>query len=330
MEASLNSLLLLSAFLLLSFPRFILSARHCSDCGFTPVPYPLSTAPNCGDQLYKVRCDAGMLWFDPSSNSYPITSISPEIQRLTIQPVPFLPNSCITTDLSTRGVQLNPDLPFNITSSNTIFFLNCSENLFRSPLNCSSTSLCHTFVNGTTNANDGAACGGSLICCSLKVGGSTTSYSIHISNEGCLAYRSFVNLNYSLPVSRWPLPGMELQWISPREPICGPQSDCDSVSTCGPDPSSDNGTRRCFCNLRFHWDAIAGLCAKSKYNSIIFFFLEKKKKKISFFLFRCCLHVNVRFCGADSKCEDPDGCGSRRAGLIAGKVFAIIIFFYFY
>lgn len=271
MAASFNSLLLLAAFLLLSSPRITLCARHCSECGSTPVPYPLSTGPNCGDQLYKVRCDAGSLWLDSLNNSYPITTISPEIQRLTIQPAPFLPNSCITTDLSTHGVQLNPDLPFNITSSNTIFLLNCSENLFRSPLNCSSTSLCHTFVNGTTKANYGAACGGSLICCTLKTGGSTTSYSIRVRNEGCLAYRSFVNLNYSLPVNRWPQPGLELQWISPREPICGSQSDCDSVSTCGPDPNSNNGTRRCFCNHRFYWEATAGLCAKSKCNSINFF-----------------------------------------------------------
>lgn len=276
-------ILLLLTLLLLSFPRSTLSAQRCPDCGPTPVPYPLSTAPNCGDQLYKVRCNAGSLWFDSRNNSYPITSISPEIQRLNIQPAPFLPNSCITTDLSTRGVQLNPALPFNITGSNTIFFLNCTENLLRSPLNCSSTSLCHTFVNGTTNANDGAACGGSQICCTLKAGGSTTSYSIRVRNEGCLAYRSFVNLNYSLPVSKWPQPGLELQWISPSEPICGSQSDCDSASTCGPDPSSTNGNRRCFCNSRFHWDAIAGLCAQSKYNSIIFSWKEK------YFLF----YINV-------------------------------------
>lgn len=99
-------------------------------------------------------------------------------------------------------------------------------------------------------------------------------------NEGCRAYRSFVNLDYSLPVSRWPRPGLELQWVSPREPICGSQSDCQSDSACGPDPISIKGERRCFCNSGFHWDPITGFCSEN--------------------------------------CEDPDGCGSDRTGLIAG------------
>ncbi|XP_016446839.1 wall-associated receptor kinase-like 20 [Nicotiana tabacum] len=261
-----------------------LSARRCADCGSSPVPYPLSTGPDCGDQFYKIRCTSTQLLFDTLNNSYPITSISPETQRLTIQPSPFLPNTCITQDISTIGVQLNSSLPFNITSSNTIVFLNCSETLLRSPLNCSSASLCHAYVNGSSSGNGGAvdACRNAPICCTFRAGGSSTSYMIRVRESGCRAYRSFVNLDSSLPVSRWPQPGLELQWVSPPEPVCAAQSDCDSDSTCTPDPNSNGGISRCFCHSGFHWDPIAALCAQ------------------------------------DVTCEDSDGCGSDHTALIAG------------
>lgn len=301
-----NPNLLLPILLLSFFLCRTLSVQLCPSCGSTPVPYPLSTGPNCGDQLYKVRCDAGELLFDSLNNTYPITSISPHIQRLTIQPAPFLPNTCITTDVVTHGVQLNPALPFNITSSNTIFYLNCSESSLNSPLNCSSKSLCHTFVNGTADFNRGAACSGSsLICCSFGAGGSTTAYRIRVRNEGCRAYRTFVNLDYSLPVNRWPEPALELQWRSPSEPICGSQSDCDPDSSCELDPTSNNGIRRCFCNSGLSWDGIAGLC-RSKYfrnhfmektwnnafislKDFIFFFSFTKDTYEIFKIFSCAL-----------------------------------------
>lgn len=84
-------------------------------------------------------------------------------------------------------------------------------------------------------------------------------YSIRVRDGGCQAYRSFVNLDYSLPVSRWPEPGVEIQWVSPPEPVCGNQTDCDGRSTCG--PSGNGGVNRCFCNNGLHWDAIDGVCA---------------------------------------------------------------------
>lgn len=74
-----------------------------------------------------------------------------------------------------------------------------------------------------------------------------------------------MNLDYTLPVSRWPTPGVEIQWVSPREPVCGTQGDCDSDSTCGTDPGSDGGVSRCFCNSGFHWDPIVGLCAVGEF-----------------------------------------------------------------
>ncbi|KAJ8539556.1 hypothetical protein K7X08_013808 [Anisodus acutangulus] len=260
-----------------------LCARRCADCGSTIVPYPLSTGSDCGDQSYKIRCTGTHLLFDTLNNSYPISSISPESQRLTIEPSPFLSNTCITQDISTIGVQLNSSLPFNVTSSNTVIFLNCSEALLRSPLNCSSASLCHAYVNGSRGGDIGA-CRDAPICCTFRTGGSSTSYMIRVMESGCRAYRSFVNLDSSLPVSRWPKAGLELQWVLPLEPICKAQSECDSDSTCRSDPNLNGGggVSRCFCHFGFHWDPIAALCAQ------------------------------------DVTCQDPDGCGSNHNALIAG------------
>ncbi|XP_021904072.1 wall-associated receptor kinase-like 20 [Carica papaya] len=188
------------------------ATNQCPDCGTTPVPYPLSTDPACGHQSYKIRCDAGAPIFDTVNNSYPIISIDPSIQRLVIKPAGLLSNTCVTSDMVHQGIQLNSSLPFNVTSSNTIMYLNCTDALLRSPLDCSSTSLCHAFINGTQNA---APCGKAPICCSFRTGGSTTSHMIRVRESGCSAYSSFVNLDPSLPVSRWPEPGLELQWAVP-------------------------------------------------------------------------------------------------------------------
>ncbi|XP_022765105.1 wall-associated receptor kinase-like 20 [Durio zibethinus] len=275
-----------------------LSANRCPNCGSTTVPYPLSTGPTCGDQSYKIRCNASSLIFDTLNNSYPITSINPFNQRLVIRPASLVPNTCVTTDLPFEGVQLNNRLPFNVTSSNTIMFLNCTDSVLRSPLNCSSDGLCHTYVNDSSTA---AACEAAPICCTFKAGGGATAYAIRVRESGCRAYTSFVNLQSDLPVNRWPEPGMELQWISPPEPLCGTQADCDWNSTCGPDPNS-NGVRRCFCNSGLSWDPIDGICTK-----II-------------------------------TCQNPGGCGgSDRTALIAGltaglgtALFAAMIGFLLY
>ncbi|MFS8012821.1 putative protein kinase RLK-Pelle-WAK-LRK10L-1 family [Helianthus anomalus] len=246
--------------LMLTYAGLASSATRCPDCGPTQVPYPLSTGPGCGDQSYKIRCDASTstLLFDTLNNTYPITSISQTTQRFVIRPSSFINNNntCVTADISSRGVQLDPSLPFNITSSNTILYLNCSESLLRSPLNCSSTSLCHSYIN---NSADASACGRAPICCTFRTGGSTTTYSIRVRDGGCQAYRSFVGLDYSLPVSRWPAPGVEIQWVSPPEPLCSTQTDCDDRSSCL--PSGTGGVSRCMCNSGLHWDGVAGVCA---------------------------------------------------------------------
>ncbi|XP_052171406.1 wall-associated receptor kinase-like 20 [Diospyros lotus] len=279
-KAATSNLLLLTA-VLLTWAGSTASVKRCPDCGTTPVPYPLSTGPDCGDQTYKIRCDASALKFDTLNNTYAIASVTADTQRFVIRPANFIPNTCVTEDLSTLGVQMNGSLPFNITSSNTILYLNCTNSILNSPLDCSVANLCHVYVNATAEA---APCRSSPICCTFRAGGSSTSYMIRLREAGCRAYRSFVHLDANLSVTRWPEPGLEIQWTSPPEPVCVAQADCDSTSTCGPDPGG-NGLRRCFCNQDLHWDPIAGACAEPE---------------------------NVT-------CQDPDGCGSTdRASLIAG------------
>ncbi|KDP44886.1 hypothetical protein JCGZ_01386 [Jatropha curcas] len=272
-------LLLFTAALLLKCAICAFSATLCPNCGSTPVPYPFSTSPTCGDQSYKIRCDAGALMFDTLNNSYPIISINPSIQRLVIRPASLLPNTCVTSDFVHQGIQMNSSLPFNITGDNTIMFLNCSDSLLRSPLNCSSNSLCRLYVNNTRAESP---CQDAPICCTFGAGGGTTAYTIRVRDSGCKAYTSFVNLNPNLPVNRWPSPGVSVQWMLPREPVCKSQADCEGDSTCGPDPTM-GGLRRCYCKGEFRWDPVQGICAE-----IV-------------------------------TCQDPEGCGgSSKTALIAG------------
>ncbi|XP_051121464.1 wall-associated receptor kinase-like 20 [Andrographis paniculata] len=269
-----NPLLLI---LLLTYAISALSLPPCPPCGGAAVPYPLSTASTCGDPSYKIRCSGGALFFDSSNNTYPITSISPSSQRLVVAPSSLLPGTCLAGDLPTNGLQLDPSAPFNITSSNTIFYLNCSASILNSPLDCTATSPCHVYSNASASAATACA---DLPCCAFRAGGSTTSYRIRVRQDGCRAYRSFVNLDPSLPVSAWPQPGVELLWIPPAEPICAAQADCGSGSSCKPEPNSNRGVSRCFCSSGLKWDPIRGVCAK--------------------------------------ECQDPDGCGKDRTPLIAG------------
>ncbi|TKY47474.1 Wall-associated receptor kinase 20 [Spatholobus suberectus] len=211
-------------------------------------------------------------------------AVDPKAQRFVIRPAALEPNTCVSTDKVHQGIQLNSTLPFNITSSNTIVYLNCTLTLLQSPLNCSAASACHSYINATASAS---ACQTGPLCCTYRTGGSSNSYMIRVRDSGCSAYSSFVNLNPALPVNRWPQPGLEIQWQSPRETVCGSQADCDSAtSTCGPDASSARGIKRCFCNTGLVWDPIQGVCAE----------------KIT--------------------CQNTDGCGdsTNRTVIIAGSV----------
>ncbi|KDP44885.1 hypothetical protein JCGZ_01385 [Jatropha curcas] len=252
--------LLLTAALLLTSAICSFSANQCPNCGNTAVPYPLSTAPSCGDQSYKIRCDAGALLFDTLNNSYPIISINQADQRLVIKPANPLPNICISSDFTYQGIQLNSSLPFNITSHNTVLLLNCSESILEQPLDCSPASLCRLYVNSSRGME--STCKDASICCTFQAGGSPTKHRIRVRDAGCRAYRSFVNLDSSLPVDKWPDPGVEIQWALPQEPVCRSQVDCDGNSTCEPDPNM-SWVRRCHCKVGSQWDPIQGICAET-------------------------------------------------------------------
>ncbi|EEF38149.1 wall-associated receptor kinase-like 20 [Ricinus communis] len=253
--------LLLTAALLLTFAVSTFSAIQCPNCGNMSVPYPLSTGPTCGDQSYKITCNASTLVFDTVNNSYPIISIDQSTQRLVIQPADIIPNTCMVSDYIHQGIQLNSSLPFNITSSNTVMLMNCSESILDQPLDCSATSLCHLYANSTRGRQE-SPCADFSLCCTYKAGGSPSAYRIRIREAGgCRAYKIFVNLDTDLPVDRWQDPGLEIQWEQPQEPVCGSQVDCDGSSACGPDPNI-SGVKRCYCKVGLRWDPTQGICAQ--------------------------------------------------------------------
>ncbi|XP_071708021.1 wall-associated receptor kinase-like 20 [Rutidosis leptorrhynchoides] len=247
-------MLVLIAVLVLQF--ICVTSITCPNCGTTRVPYPLSTTPTCGHQSYKIRCDAGVLKFDTLNNSYPIISISATNQRLVISQSPFIPNTCVNTDLYTQGIQLNASSPFTITLSNTIYFFNCTETMLSYSMDCTPTSSCRNYENGSPQMD---VCKKDPRCCSYYNGSSTSLYALRLTMERCRAYKSFVNLNTALPFSKWPDPAVELMWDLPPEPPCTTQIHCDMRSTC---KDAHDGTKRCLCKSKYYWNAAAGQCTK--------------------------------------------------------------------
>ncbi|KAK8713897.1 hypothetical protein V6N13_149100 [Hibiscus sabdariffa] len=240
----------------------VMALKVCPNCGRNPVPYPLSTEPDCGDPGYKVGCNEGTLWLDAfNGSSYEISSVNPMTQTVVIHPPGFTENKCVAADFATEGIQLDENLPFNITSANTVMIMNCSAAVLQEyiALNCSSTSVCHDYIRANPEAN--ANCGALPFCCWYATGGTMHEYRIRVRAERCSAYQSFVNLNMSSPVSEWPTPGLEIQWLPPREPECKLPVDCDGSanSICLPDPENA-GQRRCLCKPGFQWDSIHGIC----------------------------------------------------------------------
>ncbi|KAL0451112.1 UNVERIFIED_CONTAM: Wall-associated receptor kinase-like 20 [Sesamum latifolium] len=252
-------LLLLVMFL--SLPYTLMGEMRCGFCGKTPVPYPLSSRPNCGDQAYKVKCDSNTstLYLDSKAGlPYKITSINTKAQRMVIRPPDVIPNTCFSQDFKSEGFQIDDALPFNITSSNTILLLNCTDNMLhlQVPINCSANCLCHTYINNTPSA---AACRKQSLCCSFRTGGSQNAYIIRVHANGCMGYQSYVNLDPGLPFAKWPAPGLELMWATPPEPPCKTKLDCRDLpfSKCSPDPSNA-GQKRCLCKKGRYWDPASG------------------------------------------------------------------------
>ncbi|KAK4270365.1 hypothetical protein QN277_023407 [Acacia crassicarpa] len=248
--------------LLLSFSTLVISFSHCPDCGHTQIPFPLSTNPDCGDPSYKFRCHNGTLWFDTvKGSSYMITTINPQAQRFVIRPPGLaVQGTCVSSDFQNQGMWLDANAPFNITTSNTVVYMNCSEEVLTLLWNCSSSSICHSYVK----ARAAGACGSSPICCTVKTGGSVTEYRIRVRKERCAAYVSFPNLDESAPVSEWPEPGVEIEWELPQEPVCKVPADCGGLenSACSPwpVPAAMGGVKKCLCNSGFQWDPVNGTC----------------------------------------------------------------------
>ncbi|KAK6244935.1 hypothetical protein QUC31_011344 [Theobroma cacao] len=244
----------------------VMALKLCPNCGRMSVPYPLSTGPDCGDPWYKVRCNAGTLRLDGlNGSSYMITSINPMTQTLIIRPPGFAQNTCMAADFGSQGIQLDSNLPFNITSTNTVMIMNCSIAVLQeyAALNCSSTSICHDYIKGNQEAR--AKCRALPVCCWFATGGTVHAHRIRVRPERCSAYQSFVNLDMNLPVSKWPAPGLEMEWLTPEEPRCKLPEDCNGLlnSVCLPDPVNV-GQRRCLCKSGFQWDPIHGICRDVK------------------------------------------------------------------
>lgn len=184
----------------------------CSKCGNLEVPYPLSTNDNCGDSRYKVYCHDDILQFKSSGGFYyNINSIDPNAYKLIISPPQIQEESCYSSDFSLGGLKLDENLPFNVSTHNTVMLLNCSDNLINSPLNCSINSPCRQFEEKMKEAS---GCKNTLCCTYLK-DSAMTAHMIRVRIGGCTAYTSVVNFKPGDSFETWSY-GIELQWIPPN------------------------------------------------------------------------------------------------------------------
>ncbi|KAB2058758.1 hypothetical protein ES319_A11G256000v1 [Gossypium barbadense] len=258
-------------FLLFLGSHYSFSQKTCPRCGSMEVPYPLSIHPSCGDPSYSLRCDSQThkLYFDAlNGSSYPVIRIMASVYRMVVQPSPWLTDKCVTQDMGvSEGIWLNQTLPFNITSSNTIFLLNCSPRLLMSPLNCTPTSLCHHYLesSGHVEAKRALQCAeGVNPCCTFVAGGMPSAYKIRLHSSGCKAFRSILHLDPEKAAYEWE-EGLEIEWRPPLEPVCKSQLDCFGASNCS--PTSTNGLSRCLCNKGYKWDTVVGSCLRKKKKS---------------------------------------------------------------
>jgi len=134
------------AIAILSTLSFAYCLNSCPSCGNLPVPYPLSTGPSCGDPDYRLYCDNKVLELKSAKGRYyKVISIDPPSYSLVISPPSISPGSCISSDLTDGGLQIDDMSPFNISNRNTVLLFNCSQSLLLSPFNCSSNSVCRNF-----------------------------------------------------------------------------------------------------------------------------------------------------------------------------------------
>lgn len=208
-----------------------------------------------------------------------------KFQRLVVQPSPWLPAKCVTQDMQvSEGLRLNESLPFSVTSSNTIFLLNCSPRLLVSPLNCTPSSLCHRYLesSGHVDSKRAAQCASDVDpCCTFVAGGMPSAYKIRLHSSGCRAFRSILRLDIEKPANEWE-EGLEIQWLPPLEPVCKTQLDCSGASKCS--AAGVDGLFRCLCNKGYHWNHVLGTCSRTKVNAAATLTFKVSAGVISFFL----------------------------------------------
>ncbi|KAF9587753.1 hypothetical protein IFM89_004730 [Coptis chinensis] len=242
--------------------EIVTNRRLCQNCGIHAIPYPLSTGPNCGDPAYRnFKCDdsTGYLTFNALDSSYAVNKIIPEMRTIVIKWDSWNFDSCYAKN-NNSDIQLNPSLPFHMTSNNTIFMFNCPSPLRSSGTDCNSSSLCPMIML------DKMQCFSSMrTCCSYIAGkSSSTLHRIGVLNTGCEFYASVHNDLIRLPASDWSY-GVEIGWESPLEPFCNLPKDCEDWphSACMPERSG-TGNRKCICISSFRWDPLVGYCTKER------------------------------------------------------------------
>jgi hypothetical protein len=184
----------------------------CSNCGDFAVPYPLSTSDNCGDKRYKIYCNNDSLEFLSATGTYyKILKIDSNANKLILKPPTILKDTCYSSDLIGGGLVLDENLPFNISTFNTVILLNCSDNILQSPLNCSSNSICRQFEE---KVEEGNGCMRTLCCHYLK-DSAMNSHKIRLRFGSCTAYTCLLDFKADDPIEAWNY-GIELQWIPPN------------------------------------------------------------------------------------------------------------------
>ena len=198
------------AIAILSTLSFAYCLNSCPSCGNLPVPYPLSTGPSCGDPDFRLYCDNKVLELKSAKGRYyKVISIDPPSYSLVISPPSISPGSCISSDLTDGGLQIDDMSPFNISNRNTVLLFNCSQSLLLSPLNCSYNSVCRKFELA---ADDGISGCQETLCCSFLKDSPSMSRRIRIRVGACTAYTSVVAIDEKAEPGSWKV-GIELQWL---------------------------------------------------------------------------------------------------------------------
>ncbi|XVF44495.1 hypothetical protein PTKIN_Ptkin02bG0127900 [Pterospermum kingtungense] len=93
------------------------TGRSCETCGTNLIPYPLSTGPKCGDDMYlSFHCNisSGEVTFDGPRGTYRVTNINPETRKFIIQTNDA--NDCKVVNSSENSFPFKQPSPFHVTS----------------------------------------------------------------------------------------------------------------------------------------------------------------------------------------------------------------------